>query len=113
MLCSKTNDNPIAILLTYSTVRVLLAGDAEASEGYMVGPLPGIHTRRSRVARHDRWRHPPVLKGSQFDFDLLPQSLPQPTPTSSDSDRHAPTRILRKSLSVRASSDMNRRTVRP
>ena len=32
MLCSKTNDNPIAILLTYSTVRVLLPGDAEVRE---------------------------------------------------------------------------------
>jgi beta-lactamase superfamily II metal-dependent hydrolase len=27
---SKTNDNSVAILLSYGTVRVLLAGDAEA-----------------------------------------------------------------------------------
>ena len=33
----------------------------------------------------------------EVDFDLLPQSLPQPTPTSSDSDRHPSTRIPRKS----------------
>jgi hypothetical protein len=37
---------------------------------------------------------------SQFDLDLLPQSLPQPTPTSPDSDRHALTRSLRKSASL-------------
>jgi competence protein ComEC len=35
-LFSETNDNSVAILLTYSTARVLLAGNAEAS---------GPHTR--------------------------------------------------------------------
>jgi hypothetical protein len=32
MLCSKTNDNPIAILLSHGTVRVLLPGDDETRE---------------------------------------------------------------------------------
>jgi beta-lactamase superfamily II metal-dependent hydrolase len=37
-LCSETNDNSIAILLSYATARVLLAGDAEArEEEYMAG----------------------------------------------------------------------------
>jgi beta-lactamase superfamily II metal-dependent hydrolase len=36
-LFSATNDNSIAILLSYATARVLLAGDAEAREEYMAG----------------------------------------------------------------------------
>ena len=35
-LFSETNDNSVAILLTYGTARVLLAGDAEMGEEYMV-----------------------------------------------------------------------------
>ena len=31
-LFSETNDNSVAVLLTYGTARVLLAGDAEAKE---------------------------------------------------------------------------------
>jgi beta-lactamase superfamily II metal-dependent hydrolase len=31
-LFSETNDNSVAILLTYGTARVMLAGDAEAKE---------------------------------------------------------------------------------
>jgi hypothetical protein len=34
-LFSQTNDNSVAILLSYGTARVLLAGDAKASEEYM------------------------------------------------------------------------------
>jgi competence protein ComEC len=38
-LFSETNDNSVAILLTYGTARLLLAGDAEAREEYMAnGP---------------------------------------------------------------------------
>jgi hypothetical protein len=33
---SETNDDSLAIPLTYGTARVLFAGDAEAREGYMV-----------------------------------------------------------------------------
>ncbi len=44
-LFSETNDNSVAILLTYATARILLAGDAEAREeeymasGSYTGPL--------------------------------------------------------------------------
>jgi hypothetical protein len=42
-LFSKTNDNPVAILLTYGTACVLLAGGAEAREDeYM---MSGSYTR--------------------------------------------------------------------
>jgi beta-lactamase superfamily II metal-dependent hydrolase len=42
-LASETNDNSVAILLTYGTARILLAGDAEANEEeYMAnGPYAG------------------------------------------------------------------------
>jgi len=45
-LFSETNDNSVAILLTYATVRILLAGDAEArEEEYMAnGPYTGSLT---------------------------------------------------------------------
>ena len=54
-LFSETNDNSVAILLSYGTARVLLAGDAEAREeeymasGPYTGPLtvlnvPKLHT---------------------------------------------------------------------
>ena len=36
-LFSETNDNSVAILLTYGTARDLLAGDAEAREEYVAG----------------------------------------------------------------------------
>ena len=48
-LFSEINDNSVAILLTYGTARVLLAGDAEANEEeYMAnrpsaGPLTMVH----------------------------------------------------------------------
>jgi competence protein ComEC len=34
-LFSETNDNSVAILLSYGTARVFLAGDEEASEEYI------------------------------------------------------------------------------
>ena len=54
-LFSETNDNSVAVLLTYGTARILLAGDAEAREeeymasGPYTGPLtvlkvPKLHT---------------------------------------------------------------------
>jgi beta-lactamase superfamily II metal-dependent hydrolase len=36
-LFPETNDNSVAVLLTYGTARVLLAGDAEAREEYVAG----------------------------------------------------------------------------
>jgi hypothetical protein len=107
-LFSETNDNSVAILLTYGTVRVLLAGDAEASEGYMVGPLPGVHTRRCRVARHDRWRHPRLLEAANLTSTFF---TPIFTPTHPNIIRLRPTRPDEgpwKFQSVRASSDINR-----
>ena len=69
-LFSEINDNSVAILLTYGTARILLAGDAEANEeeymanGPYTGPLtivnvPKPHTLRARVPRSaDRGWHP-------------------------------------------------------
>jgi competence protein ComEC len=51
-LYSETNDNSVAILLTYGTARVLLAGDAEAREeeymasGPYTGPLTVINVSK-------------------------------------------------------------------
>jgi beta-lactamase superfamily II metal-dependent hydrolase len=47
---SETNDNSVAILLSYATARILLAGDAEArEEEYMVGgPYTGPLTLGQR-----------------------------------------------------------------
>lgn len=39
---SETNDNSVAILLTYGSARVLLAGDGETREEYMTS---GQYTR--------------------------------------------------------------------
>jgi beta-lactamase superfamily II metal-dependent hydrolase len=61
-LFSETNDNSVAILLSYGTARLLLAGDAEArEEEYMAsGPYTGpltvvkiskLHTLRAKVPR--------------------------------------------------------------
>ena len=76
-LFSEINDNSVAILLTYSTTRDLLAGDAKAREEYVAG-LPSVHTWRSRAARRDRWRHPRVLEAaklpSTFDPNLDPNT---------------------------------------
>ena len=41
-LFPETNDNSVAILLSYGRARVMLAGDAEAGEEYMAG---GSYTR--------------------------------------------------------------------
>ncbi len=55
-LFSETNDNSVAVLLTYSMARVLLAGDAEArEEGYMAsgpytGPLTLIRVQRHKIS---------------------------------------------------------------
>jgi beta-lactamase superfamily II metal-dependent hydrolase len=39
-LFSETNENSVAILLTYATARVLLAGDAEARQEEYIGERP-------------------------------------------------------------------------
>ena len=56
-LFSETNDNSVAILLTYGTARVLLAGDAEAREeeymagGPYTGPLTLVKVRNYKMVR--------------------------------------------------------------
>jgi beta-lactamase superfamily II metal-dependent hydrolase len=54
-LFSEINDNSVAILLTYGTARILLAGDAEANEeeymanGPYTGPLTIIMVRKHKI----------------------------------------------------------------
>jgi competence protein ComEC len=55
-LFSETNDNSVAILLTYGTARILLAGDAEVREEYMAGgpytgPLTVVKVRNYKMVR--------------------------------------------------------------
>jgi competence protein ComEC len=56
-LFSETNDNSVAILLSYGTARVLLAGDAEAKEeeymasGPYTGPLTVIKVQNHKIVR--------------------------------------------------------------
>ena len=47
-LFSETNDNSVAILLSYGTASVLLAGDAETREDYMA---QGSYTRPQAVIK--------------------------------------------------------------
>ncbi len=53
---SETNDNSVAILLTYGTARVLLADDAEAKEkeymasGPYTGPLTLIRVQKYKIS---------------------------------------------------------------
>jgi beta-lactamase superfamily II metal-dependent hydrolase len=48
-LFRETNDNSVAILLSYGTARVLLAGDEEGREEYMAGgPLHRATDRHQR-----------------------------------------------------------------
>ena len=60
-LFSETNDNSVALLLTYGLARVLLAGDAEAkAEEYMAnGPHTGpltVHQRSETTHSEPRSR---------------------------------------------------------
>jgi beta-lactamase superfamily II metal-dependent hydrolase len=55
-LFSETNDNSVALLLTYGSARVLLAGDAEANEeeymasGPYTGPLSLLRVHKYKTA---------------------------------------------------------------
>jgi hypothetical protein len=64
----------------------------------VVGPQPGVHTRGSRVARHDRLRHSRVLEAanltSNFDPNLDP-NRPQQRPTQADILQEAVAEISR------------------
>ena len=63
-LFSETNDNSVAILLTFGTARVLLAGDAETREeeymasGPYTGPLTGVRVHKYKIARASLLRLP-------------------------------------------------------
>jgi beta-lactamase superfamily II metal-dependent hydrolase len=54
-LFSEINDNSVAILLTYGTARILLAGDAEANEeeymanGPYTGPLTMVRVSKYKM----------------------------------------------------------------
>jgi competence protein ComEC len=54
-LFSETNDNSVAILLSYGTARVLLAGDAEVrreeyvAEGSYTEPLTVIRVQKYKI----------------------------------------------------------------
>jgi beta-lactamase superfamily II metal-dependent hydrolase len=73
-LFSETNDNSVAIVLSYATARVLLAGDAEAREeeymagGPYTGPLTVINVRKHKtiwatfLCPADRGYHPSHLR---------------------------------------------------
>ena len=62
-LFRETNDNSVAILLSYGTARVLLAGDAEAmEEEYVACPTGRTHPAIPCGPSYDRWRHPCVLR---------------------------------------------------
>jgi hypothetical protein len=50
--CSEANDNLVVILLTYGTVRVLLAGDSKVREEYMVAALKQGLKRSSRFRNY-------------------------------------------------------------
>jgi beta-lactamase superfamily II metal-dependent hydrolase len=64
-LFSEINDNSVAILLTYGTARILLAGDAEVNEEeYMAnGPYTGPLTILNIPCLADRGRHRAVRIG--------------------------------------------------
>jgi beta-lactamase superfamily II metal-dependent hydrolase len=53
----ETNDNSVAILLTYGEARILLAGDAEAREeeymagGPYTGPLTEVNVSNYKISR--------------------------------------------------------------
>jgi competence protein ComEC len=66
-LFSETNDNSVALLLTYGTARILLAGDAEArEEEYMAfGPYTGPLTVL-KVTHHGSSTSSPPLFLSRF-----------------------------------------------
>jgi hypothetical protein len=89
-LVSETNDNSVAILLTYGNGVRPLGWRRRGERGVRGGFLPSLHTRRSRVARHDRWRHPRVLEAANLTSTFYPNLYPNPPqhhPTQADIPR--------------------------
>ena len=83
-LFSEINDNSVAILLTYGSARILLAGDAEANEEEYIanepytGPLtvinvPKLHKLCAKVPRSaDRGWHPADRSCKSVEESLRP-----------------------------------------
>jgi hypothetical protein len=71
VLRSETNDNSVAILLTYATPRVLLVGDAEAREE---------HRQAVRTRRLERWSGFRGAKQPELRFYLRTSSSRAPSP---------------------------------
>jgi competence protein ComEC len=101
-LFSETNDNSVAILLTYGTARILLAGDAEArEEQYMAGgPYTGPLTLL-KVTHHGSntsstplflSRFPPKIAVIQVGAD---NPYGHPTPETLDRLQRAGARVFR------------------
>jgi competence protein ComEC len=101
-LFSETNDNSVAILLTYGTARILLAGDAEArEEEYMAGgPYTGPLTLL-KVTHHGSntsstplflSRFPPKIAVIQVGAD---NPYGHPTPETLDRLQRAGARVFR------------------
>jgi competence protein ComEC len=90
-LFSEINDNSVAILLTYGTARILLAGDAEANEeeymanGSYTGPLTIL-----RVTHHGSNTSSTPLFFSRFPPKVAvihaawttPTGIPPPRPST-------------------------------
>ena len=72
-LFSETNDNSVAILLSYGTARVLLAGDAEAREEEYMGSGATRGLKRSSTFRnytHSEPRFRALLTEGMHELDL-------------------------------------------
>src|SRR5215218_4585387 len=101
-LFSETNDNSVAILLTYGTARVLLAGDAEAREeeymasGQYTGPLTVLkvshHGSNTSSTPLFLSRFPPKIAVIQCGVD---NPYGHPTPETLDRLQRAGARVFR------------------
>lgn len=104
-LADETNDNSVAILLTYGTARVLLAGDAEANEeeymagGSFTGPLTVLkvthHGSNTSTTPLFLSRFPPKIAVIQSGAD---NSYGHPTPETLERLQRAGVKVFRNDL---------------
>lgn len=101
-LFSETNDNSVAILLTYGSARVLLAGDAEAKEEeYMAGGLYTGPLTVLKVTHHGSNTSSTPLFLSRFRPKIAviqvgaENSYGHPTPQTLDRLRRAGAKVFR------------------